>query len=67
MAGSFQTTCPGCGGPAHTNDDDGVTYCDNHGPNGCLERARSEGKSDVGAGMHCEYDYFQPANRRGGT
>ena len=23
------TTCPKCGGPAHWNTDDGVTYCDN--------------------------------------
>lgn len=28
MASSNPTTCPKCGGKAHWNTDDGVTYCD---------------------------------------
>lgn len=51
--GSFQTTCPDCSGPAHTNDDDGITYCDNDGPTGCVAKAQKRGESGQGAGMHC--------------
>lgn len=29
MASSYETSCDYCGGPAHTNTDDGVTYCEN--------------------------------------
>jgi ribosomal protein L37AE/L43A len=28
MASSTETTCQKCGGRAHKNADDGVTYCD---------------------------------------
>ena len=29
MASINPTTCPDCGGKAHWNTDDGVTYCEN--------------------------------------
>jgi hypothetical protein len=66
MTSSFSTTCPGCGGKASTNDDDGITYCENYGPNGCHAKALKRGESGVGAGMHSQYNYFKPADRRGG-
>ncbi len=50
MASSYTTTCPRCGGQAHWNTDDGVTYCDE--PT-CREAS-------------VEYPDYRPPERRGG-
>lgn len=66
MASSYDATCPGCGGRAHWNTDDGITYCDNFGPTGCAAKAEKAGKSTVGSGMHVEDSSYKPPSRRGG-
>lgn len=52
MASSYDTTCPTCGGKAHWNTDDGVTYCDD--PLKCSSP------------MNVEYPDYKPPSYRGG-
>lgn len=50
MASSYTTQCPKCGGRAHWNTDDGITWCDE--PN-CKE-------------LSVERPDYRPPARRGG-
>lgn len=59
MASSVDTTCPACGGPAHWNADDGITYCDTH--------PCPKSKGGPGSNMYVENPEYRPPNRRGGV